>query len=80
MDAGATPDFLVQTFAELGATNPASMIRTVLLKDRYFVGWKFRYDGGCAIIRAGSSTIEFYADDGTLMKTAAVRTETEVAA
>jgi hypothetical protein len=67
--AGATPDFLVQIFAELGATDPASMIRTVLLKDRFFVGWKFRYDGGHVILRAASDAIEFYDEDGTLLKT-----------
>ena len=52
----------------------------MLMHDGYFVGWKFRYDGGHAIMRAGSNAIECYADDGTLLKTAKVGTETGVAA
>ena len=69
MDAEATPDFLVQTFAELGATDPASTTRTVLLKDRYFVGQRFRCEGFQAVWLAGGSVVEFYDETGELLKT-----------
>lgn len=78
MDAGATLDLLNQllarTFAELGATSP--VIRTVLLKDRYFVGYRFRCEGFQAVLLAGGSVVEFYDEGGTLMKTVALE-ETE---
>ena len=47
--------------------------------DGYFVGWKCRYDGGYAIFRVGGGTIEFYDEQGTLLKTVAVGTDREAA-
>ncbi len=55
------------TLAELGLPAPTSFIQTILMKDGYFVGHKLRYDGGYAILRAG--TIEFYDGQGRLLKT-----------
>lgn len=77
MDVGATPDFLAQTFAELGATDPTSTIRTVLLKDRYFVGHRFRCEGFQAVWLAGGSVVEFYDEKGTLLKTVSVEAPEE---
>ena len=70
----AIPTLVAATLAELGLPAPTDVIQTMLMKDGYFVGWKFRYDGGQAILRAGSNVIEFYADDGTPMKTITVGT------
>jgi hypothetical protein len=56
------------TLSELGLPAAANIIETMLMKDSYFVGWKFRYDGGCAVLHAGGSTIEFYDEQGTLLK------------
>jgi hypothetical protein len=79
MDAGATPDLLNQllarTFAELGATG--SVIRTILLRDRYFVGHKFRCDGIQAVWLAGGSVVEFYDEGGALVKTVSIETSDE---
>jgi hypothetical protein len=50
----------------MGLPAPANIIQTMLVKDRYFVGWKFRYDGGYAILRSGQ--IEFFDEQGTLLK------------
>ena len=63
------------TLSELGLPAPTNIIQTMLMKDRYFVGWKFRYDGGYAILRAGANTIEFYDEQGTLLKTAGLEDE-----
>ena len=74
------PDLVAATLTELGLPTPANIIQTMLMKDRFFIGWKFRYDGGYAIWVPGGSTVEFYDEDGTLMKTAAARAETGAAA
>ena len=51
---------LAATLSELGLPAPADIIQTMLMKDGYFVGYKFRYDGGSAILQAGGNTIEFF--------------------
>jgi hypothetical protein len=58
--------------AELGLPAPTNFIQTMLMKARYFVGWKFRYDGGHAIARAKGDTIELYDEQGKLLKTVAL--------
>jgi hypothetical protein len=50
----------------------AEIIPTLLMLDGRFAGRKFRYDGGYAIQRAGGKTIDFYDEQGKLLKTAAV--------
>jgi hypothetical protein len=81
MDASATPDLLHQllaeTFAELGATDPASVIRTLLLKDRYFAGQKFRCEGLQAVLLTGEDEIRFYDENGTLLKTMGVEAQSQ---
>ena len=70
MEADARPDLLNQrlaeTFAELGATGP--MVRTFLLRDRYFAGQKFRCGGIQAVLLAGKDEIQFYDQAGLLLK------------
>jgi hypothetical protein len=73
-------DLLTATLTELGLPAPTSVIETLLLKDRYFVGQKFRYDGGWAVMREGSNTIEFFDEQGTLLKTVALKPERGTAA
>ena len=68
------------TLSELGLPAPTNIIQTMLMKDRYFVGWKFRYDGGYTIMRAGANTIEFYDEQGMLLKTVALEEEKGAAA
>ena len=59
-------DFVTATLAEMGIC--ASM-RTFLMQKGYFVGHKYRFDGGYAIRLAGKNAIEVYDDDGQLLKT-----------
>ena len=73
-------DLVAATLAELGLLAPTNLIQTMLMKDRYFVGWKFRYDGGHAIRWAGGDTLEFYDECGTLLKTVAIGEEKGAAA
>jgi hypothetical protein len=79
MDGGATLDILHQilskTFADFGATGP--MVRTLLLKDRYFVGHKFRCGGIQAVVPVGSDEIAFYDQGGTLLMTVSIAAQDE---
>jgi hypothetical protein len=73
MDGGATPELLAQTFADLGTAGP--MIRTILLRDRHFVGQRFRCEGMQAVRLAGSDEIAFYGEGGTLLKTVSIEAD-----
>jgi len=82
MDTDATPDLLSQllakTFAELGAAGP--VVRTILIKDRYYVGQKFRCGGFQAMLLAGGNEIKFYDQAGELLKTVSLEEIEEKAA
>lgn len=65
-------EILATTLIGLGLPAPTAINHTILLKDRYFVGHKYRYDSGYAIQRAGSNVVEFFDDDGTPLTTAAI--------
>ena len=73
-------DLLSVTLTELGLPAPTDIIQTMLMKDGYFVGWRFRYDGGYAILLADDSTMKFYGDEGKLLKAVALETEKGAAA
>jgi hypothetical protein len=65
-------DLVMSTLADLGLPTPANFIQTMLLRDGRFVGWKFRYDDGHAIWWGGDDTMEFFDEQGTLLKTVAL--------
>lgn len=76
---GLLHDLLEKTFGELGATGP--MIRTILLRDRHFVGHKFRCGGVQAVWLADEDEIAFYDEGGVLVKTVRLEeTEKKIAA
>ena len=49
------------------------MCETFVLKDGFFIGHKFHCDGAYAIWGAGWNAIEFYDEDGQLLKMVAVK-------
>jgi hypothetical protein len=62
-------DLVLATLAEMGlASTLESLIRTILLRDRYFVGHKYRFDSGYAVWVAETNVIEVYNDEGKLLK------------
>ena len=61
---------------EMGIGKDATA-RTVLIHDGYFVGYKFRFDGGYVVWLAKENVIEVYDDVGTLLKTVGVETSDE---
>jgi hypothetical protein len=73
-------DLVAPILGELGLPAPTNFIQTMLMKDGYFVGWKFRYDGGFAVLRTGGKTMEIYDEQGTLLKTVALEVGAAVAA
>ncbi len=66
--------------SDVGLPAPADIIQTVLLKDHRFVGYRYRYDGGYAIVQAGGNVIEFFSEDGKSLTSTAIETEKEAAA
>ena len=84
MEARETADFLnqilVRTFAELGASE-APLTRTILLKDRYFVGYRYYCGGMQAVLLADTREIKFYDETGGLLKKLSLEeTEKKIAA
>jgi hypothetical protein len=65
--------------AQLGLPAPTNVIQTMLIKDRYFVGWKLRYDGGHAVLHAVARTIDLYDERPALLKTIDLNAEQEAA-
>ena len=72
-------DLVAPILAELGLPVPTNFIQTMLMKDGYFVGWKFRYDGGYAVLHTGGTTVELFDEQGKVLKTVALGTEREAA-
>ena len=69
MDLSASIHELVAaTLVELGIPAPSTIIQTMLMHDGYYVGHKFRYDGGHAVLQAGGDTLELYDQRGNLLK------------
>ena len=50
----------------------AALSHTILLQNGYFVGYKYRFQGGCAVWLIEKKVIEVYDDDGKLLKTASL--------
>jgi hypothetical protein len=71
MDARTTlHDLVFATLAEMDlASTQESLIRTILLRDGFFVGHKYRFDSGYAVWVAETNVIEVYDDEGKLLKT-----------
>ena len=63
----AIQDAVTATLAEMGIC--AAPTCTILIEKGYFVGHKYRFDGGYAIRLAGKNAIEVYDDAGKLLKT-----------
>lgn len=66
-------DFVVATFSKLGVPGPVDGCETLLIKDGCFFGHKLYFEGGYAVLASGGSTVDFYDDDGKLVKSVAIR-------
>lgn len=63
--------FVAETLAELGAdAEPSSIIRTILIRDQQFVGYKFRFEGMEAVWQSHGNVVAFFDERGKLLKAA----------
>jgi len=56
-------------FAELGISDPNRFHRTFLLRDMQYAGQRFHCDGWQAVWLLGGHSIDFYDEEGRLVKT-----------
>jgi hypothetical protein len=67
---------VVQGFADLGASNPQCVSRSILLRNMFYVGQVFRCEGWRAVWMIDGNSVEFYDTAGTLAKSASLAGET----
>jgi len=60
-------EVVTATLAEMGIH--VAPMRTILIQKGYFVGHKYRFDGGYAVWLIEKNAIEVYDDEGKLSKT-----------
>jgi hypothetical protein len=72
----AIHDTVAATLAEMGLPVDHSM-RTILIRDGYFVGHKYHFDDGWATWQAQTNTVEVYDGNGKLLRTVAMETINE---
>ncbi len=65
--SGIMEDSVAASLKEMGIC--VAPMRTLLIQTGYFVGHKYRFDGGYAIRFVGKSEVEIYDDDGKMPKT-----------
>jgi len=65
-------DIIVDILKERGTPAKEPLYRTVLVQDGYFVGHKYRFDGGHVIWMPETSLVEVYDQEGKLQKSVKV--------
>ena len=60
-------DVVTATLREMGLC--ATPMHTALIQDGYFVGHKYRFEGGYAVWLIEENAIEVYDDEGKMLKT-----------
>jgi len=66
-------DLVVAMFLKLGLPAPTDICETLLVNDGCFIGHRFRCDGGYAIWGVGWKAVEFYDEEGQLLKRVAIK-------
>jgi hypothetical protein len=77
--AHSIQDNVAAVLTEMGIPT-ASLIHTILLREKFFVGHKFRFDGGYAIWWAEKNVIDVHDDSGKLLKTVTIVVDEKEAA
>jgi hypothetical protein len=62
-------EVLCQTFAELGAPEPRAIRRTLVLRERSFVGHCYRCGDFYTLWTPGTADLHFYSSKGELLRT-----------
>jgi hypothetical protein len=79
MDSGqadAVYELVVQSFADLGASDPKGISRSILLRNLCYAGQAFRCEGWSAVWLIDGDSIEFYDAAGKLVKAVSLAGET----
>ena len=66
-------NLVAETFSKLGMPSPIDVCETFLVEDGCFIGHKFCCDGGYAIWGVGWGAVEFYDQNGELLKMVTVK-------
>lgn len=66
-------DLVIATFFKLGMPLPIDVCETLLIEDGCFLGHKFHCRGCYALWGVGWNAVEFYDEQGALLKMVAVR-------
>lgn len=67
--AEALQDLMVAGFAELGLSAPDRLHRTFLLRNMAYAGQRFCCGGWQAVWLLGGDSVDFYDEEGSLVKT-----------
>jgi len=65
-------DLVKHALNEMGIPTPSTLMHVLALREGRLVAEKFHYDRGYAIWAVGSDVVEFYDQDGKLLKTVAI--------
>jgi hypothetical protein len=68
MQADAVYELVVRGFADLGASDPKSISRSILLRNTCYAGQVFRCEGWRAVWLIDGNSVEFYDATGTPAK------------
>jgi hypothetical protein len=71
----AVYELVVRGFAELGASDPRCMSRSLLLRDLCYAGQAFRCEGWRAVWLIDGDSVEFYDATGNQVKTLSLAAE-----
>jgi hypothetical protein len=77
--AHSIQDDVTAVLTEMGIST-ASLVHTILLREKFFVGHKFRFDGGHAIWWAENNSVGIYRDGGKLLKIVVIEADEKEAA
>jgi hypothetical protein len=72
-------DDVATILTEMGIPT-VSLVHTILLREKFFVGHKLRFDGGYAVWLAEKNLVEVYGEGGKLLKTATLQSDEKEAA
>ena len=67
-------DLVADALKEMGIAT-AALARTLLLRNRHFVGHKYRFEGGYAVWLAEKNVMEVYDESGKVFTTVVVQRE-----
>ena len=78
LQADAVYQLVVQGFADLGASDPKCISRSILLRNLCYAGQVFRCEGWSAVWLIDGDSVEFFDATGKLAKSVKLPAETMI--